>query len=478
MNMDFGNFLMMRQEVGLIAVFIILFFADIFTADKKDRGGLNLFACILYGAYTLFAFLPAPQGTAFGGMYETTAITGLMKAVLNFGTFIVFLQAQKWLRSPDVSIKAGEFYILTMTTLLGMFLMISSRNFMMLFIGIETASIPLACLAAYNKYKEKSAEAGAKYILMSAFASGILMFGISFLYGASGTLYFSDMIGITSNPMTIVGLVFFFAGLGFKLSLVPFHFWTADVYEGAPTSVTAYLSVVSKGAAAFALMFSLFYVFGSMFEVWRDIIWWLAIITITVGNLFAMRQSDLKRFFAFSSISQAGYLLIGLIAGSEQGMTATVFYVLVYLFSNMAIFGVIAALEKNSENISFSSINGLYSSNPRLAFVMMVAVFSLAGIPPFAGFFSKFFIFAAAAAEGEYLLVFIALLNTVVSLFYYLQVIKAMFIKPADELSVGHTKADGYSKVGLIICTAGVLLLGFISIIYEYITSNSGGMIG
>jgi len=347
--------------------------------------------------------------------------------------------------------------------------MVSATNLMLLFIGIETASLPLACLVAYDKYKEKSAEAGAKFILISALSSGIMMFGISFLYGATGTLYFADMAAIlTYNPMTIMGLVFFFAGLGFKISLVPFHLWTADVYEGAPTGVTAYLSVISKGAASFALLFALYHIFENVSIVWHHILWALSVITIIIGNLFAIRQKDIKRFFAFSSISQAGFILIGILNGTQEGMTATVYYIFAYLLANLAVFGVITAVENRSGRTDIAAFNGFYKSNPKLAFVMMLAVFSLAGIPPFAGFFSKFFIFAAAAAEGEYLLVFIALVNTVVALYYYLLIIKAMFINQEEEQGLGLIKTDLYNKITLLFCSAGVILVGFISYIYEY----------
>jgi NADH-quinone oxidoreductase subunit N len=330
----------------------------------------------------------------------------------------------------------------------------------------------LACLAAYNKFNEKSAEAGVKYILISALSSGIMLFGLSFLYGGLGSFYYTDMAYyVTASPLVILGFVFFFGGLGFKLSLVPFHLWTADVYEGAPTSVTAYLSVVSKGAAAFALIFALYKVFGAIEVVWTQIVWWLSVITITLGNLFAIRQKDIKRFFAFSSISQAGYILLGIITGTAQGMSATVFYVLVYVFSNLAAFGVIAAVEHQSKgDTRISAFNGLYKSNPILAFVMMLAVFSLGGIPPFAGFFSKFFIFMAAAEQGQYILVFIALLNTVISLFYYLLIIKAMYINPSEEYAVVRFRTDNFNRLSLIICTVGIFVVGILSIIYEQIT--------
>ena len=475
--MDFSNFLLMGQEIGLIAIFLILFLYDVMASDAGKKWFYPA-ACILFAIHTILGFFPMKTGEAFGGMYISSDLTVLMKNILNIATLIVFLQAYGWLKSKGTEHKLGEFFTITLVTLLGMYLMVSAGNFMMLYIGMETASLPLACLAAFNKYKEKSAEAGVKYILISAFSSGIMLFGLSFLYGAIGTMYFSDMnLLVISDPLVILGFVFFFAGLGFKLSLVPFHLWTADVYEGAPTSVTAYLSVVSKGAAAFALIFALYKVFGNIETIWVHILWWLAVVTITLGNLFAIRQSDIKRFFAFSSISQAGYILLGIIAGTGLGMTAMIFYILVYVFSNLAAFGVISAVENASGGkTSISAFNGLYKTNPKLSLVMMLAVFSLGGIPPFAGFFSKFFIFMAAASEGHYLLVFIALLNTVISLYYYLLIIKAMFIKQGEPDAVARFASDNYNRTSLVICTLGIFAVGILSCIYENIGILSFGI--
>ncbi|MDR1129754.1 MAG: NADH-quinone oxidoreductase subunit N [Prevotellaceae bacterium] len=468
--MDLSNFLKIQQEAGLIAVFLILIIYDIFGSERSKQW-FRLTACILFGLHTVAGFFFSSVGEAFGGMYVSSGMTVMMKNILNVGTCFVLMQSGQWLKSePALRQREGEFYTLTLITLLGMYMMISAANFMMLYISIETAALPVACLAAYNKYKENSAEAGAKFILISALSSGVMMFGLSYLYGAMGTLYFSDMSAlVSSNPMTLFGFVFFFAGLAFKISLVPFHLWTADVYEGAPTGVTAYLSVVSKGAACFVLMFTLYHVFGNIETVWYQMLWGLSVVTIIIGNLFAIRQKDIKRFFAFSSISQAGYIMLGIMGGTDQGVTATVYYVLVYLFSNLAAFGVITSVENQSGRTDIAAYNGLYKSNPKLAFIMMLAVFSLAGIPPFAGFVSKFFIFAAAAAKGDYLLVFIALANTVVSLYYYLLIVRAMFINQADEQPVGTIRTDNYNKISLALCTAAILLVGIASNIYGYI---------
>ncbi len=467
--MEFSNFLLMQHEIALILVFIILFFADIF-GSKNNRWFYPL-ACLLFASLTIFGFLPKSEGEAFGGMFVSSELTLFMKNLLNMASFLVFLQTYKWLHSKEVIGRRAEFFTVALVTLLGMYLMISAGNFMMLYVGMETASLPLAILVAYNKHRYHSAEAGVKFVMISALSSAVMLFGVSFLYGATGTLYFSDMAtNITTSPLVLVGLVFFFGGLGFKLSLVPFHLWTADVYEGAPTNVTAYLSVVSKGAASFALIFVLFKVFGNVLEVWQNIIWMLSVATITLGNLFALRQKDIKRFFAFSSISQAGYIVLGVIANSSMGVTATVYYVLVYVFSNLAAFAVISAVENaNGGNTSITAFNNLYKSNPKIAVLMMLAVFSLAGIPVFAGFFSKFFVFLAAVKSGFYVLVFIALLNTVISLFYYLLIVKAMFISEPNDTSVSYFKTDWYSRISMLICLIGVLGLGIVSCIYTYI---------
>lgn len=473
--MGYANFLLMKEEISLVAVIVILLIYDIFGTPKSLKY-FQPIACILMGIHTLVNLYPAAEVSAFGGMYHSTPMGSLMKTILNIGTLLVFMQASNWLANERTLIRRGEFYMITLATLLGMYFMISAGNFLMFFIGLETASIPMATLAAFDKYKQKSAEAGAKYILSAVFASGLSLYGISLIYGTTGTLYFEDIpAGITGSPIQLMAFVFFFVGLGFKLSLVPFHQWTPDVYEGAPTSVTAYLSVISKGSAAFVLMAILYKVFTPLVNEWQAILYWVIIASITLANLFALRQQNLKRFFAYSSISQAGYIMLGVISGTAMGMTGLVYYVLIYMLSNLAAFGVIAIVEHRSGKITIDDYNGLYTTNPRLSFVMMIALFSLAGIPPFAGFFSKFFIFAAAAQQGFYVLVFIALLNTILSLYYYLRVIKAMFINKSEE-PIAKFSSDNYTRISLVACSAGILLLGILSTVYENIGTFSFGL--
>lgn len=469
--MDYSQFLMMPQEIGLLATFLLVFLYDTFMPAKCQKG-LPLFTAAAFALYTAFSFIPFCTGIAFAGMFEQSQATWAMKGILNIGTFLVILQAVKWTNSDFVSVRRGEFYELIMLTLFGMFLMVSARNFLLFYIGLETASLPLAALAAFEKNHYESREAAAKYIFTAIFSSAIMLLGVSFVYGLSGSLNFAtigEVLVSKQSALLIVAVAFVIAGVGFKLSLVPFHNWTADVYQGAPTAVTSYLSVISKGAAAFAFLVILTQVFGAVYaDVWKWMLYAVIVLTITIGNLFAVRQRNLKRFLAFSSISQAGYIMLGVIAANTLGMASMMYYVVVYIFSNLAAFGVIAAIERKTGKVTTDDYNGLFKTNPWLSFTMMVAMFSLAGIPPFAGFFSKFFVFAGALHGADvaiYILVLIALINTIISLYYYLLVVKAMFIRQ-DECAIPTFKSHWTEKAGMIICVMGIVLLGIASCVY------------
>lgn len=480
--MDYSQFLYMKEELSLVAVILIIFVFDlIMDPEKRHHTGqrrlATLLPVVLLTIHTAINLVPGPEATeVFGGMYQYAPMQTVIKAVLNVGTLIVFLMAPEWLKLEDAAIKRGEFYIMTLSTLLGMYLMISAGHFLMFFIGLETASIPMAALVAFDKYRHHSAEAGAKYILTALFSSALLLFGLSMIYGTCGTLYFSDLPAhIDGNMLQIMAFVFFFAGMGFKLSLVPFHLWTADVYEGAPSVVTAYLSVISKGSAAFVLLTVLIKVFAPMVVQWQEVLYWVTIASITVANLFALRQQNLKRLMAFSSISQAGYIMLGIIGGTASGMTSLVYYVLVYAVGNLGVFAVITIVAIRSQKFTLEDYAGLYKTNPKLAFVMTLSLFSLAGIPPFAGFFSKFFIFMSAFEAGFHLLVFIALVNTVISLYYYLLIVKAMYITPSDD-PIPAFRSDWYTRIGLAICVLGIVGLGIASVVYQSIDKLSFGM--
>jgi NADH-quinone oxidoreductase subunit N len=478
--MDYSQFLAMKQEIGVLVLFLIVFLYDTFM-PRNSQSKLPVVATVLMGVLTVWSacslFCPCCQGNvvAFGGMYETSQIINAIKVVLNIGVFIVLLQSIKWANGEMMIMRRGEFYELLLVTLFGMFLMISARHFLVFIIGLECASLPLAAMVAFDKKRYESNEAAVKYMLTAVFSSAIFMMGISFVYALCGSLYFEDIyfsIKGADSTMLIVALAFVMSGVGFKLSLVPFHLWTADVYQGAPTSVTSYLSVISKGAAAFAFLTVLVQAFGCVYsQVWEWMLYALIILTITVGNLFAIRQKNMKRFLAFSSVSQAGYIMLGIVAHNSMGMAAMIYYIFVYIFSNLAAFGVIQAIENYSSKVSMDDYRGLSKTNPRLSFAMMLAMFSLAGIPPFAGFFSKFFIFTGAINQGSiaiYVLVLIALINTIVSLYYYLLVVKAMYI--ADEpCQIEKFKSSSSERLGLIITVGGIILLGLFSPIYNWL---------
>lgn len=489
--MNYSQFLYMMPEVTLVVLLLVTFVADFATSQKirtlaptdKRRSWFNPMICLLMFAHILINLFPIETHTVFGGMYIATPAIGVIKTILAFGTLIVLIQSKEWLSRPDTAFKEGEFYLLVIATLLGMNMMVSASHFLLFFLGLEMASVPMACLVAFDKYRHDSAEAGAKFILTATFSSGVMLYGISFIYGAVGTLYFEDIATqLTATPFTILGMVFFFSGLGFKISLVPFHFWTADSYQGAPTTVTGYLSVVSKGAAAFALCTILMKVFAPMVLYWQYMLYIVIVLSITVANLFAIRQTNLKRFMAFSSISQAGYIVLAIVGNSALSVTALSFYVLIYVVANMAVFTIISAVEEhNNGTVMMDSYNGFYQTNPKLAFLMTLALFSLGGIPPFAGMFSKFFIFMAAVQDADlstsvgawaYIVLFIALINTVISLYYYLLIVKAMYIKKSEN-PLPTFKSHTNTKLALAVCTAGVVLFGVCYMVFDWIHAAS-----
>ena len=474
--MDYSQFGAMVPELIILGLFLVVFLADTFSKEGEKKW-LTPFTTLLFGLATVAIWLiPSSNDLIFGGMYVDNTACKAMKAILNIGVFLVFLQSAKWTESDEVAIRKGEFYELILVTLFGMYLMISARHFLLFIIGLQSASLPLAALVAFNKKHYESHEAAIKYILTAVFSSAILMAGLSYIYALSGdgSLYFSDIAkAVSEGPrsgLLIVGLAFLIAGIGFKLSLVPFHLWTADVYQGAPTAITTYLSVVSKGAAAYAFFIIFVQVFGAVYsDLWEWMMYAIIILTITVGNLFAMRQKNMKRFMAFSSISQAGYIMLGVMAGNF-GLASMMFYIFVYIVSNLGAFTVISSIENQTGKVGMDDYEGLHKTNPKLSFVMTLAMFSLAGIPPFAGFFSKILIFTSVTSTGSmalYMLVLIALINTIISLYYYLLVVKAIWIKPG-EAKIEKFDSTRCERVGLVLCTLGIVFLGLVPYIYEY----------
>jgi NADH-quinone oxidoreductase subunit N len=314
-----------------------------------------------------------------------------------------------------------------------------------------------------------------KLIMSSAFSSGLLLFGISLIYGTTGTLGFAQLPALLNGSnLQVFAFVLLFAGFAFKISVVPFHLWTADVYEGAPVPVTSFLSVVSKGAFIFVFASVLYTVFKPLADTWYHMLFLLSVLTMVIGNLFALRQQNIKRMLAFSSIAQMGFILIGISGSSQAGTASAVYFVLVYVFTNLAAFGVVALVSAQTGKEDITDYKGFHATNPVLAWVLAIALFSLAGVPPTAGFFGKFFLIMAGAAKQNYWLITIAALNMIVSLYYYLNLVKALFMdantSPVPKITIGV-----YAKLAIVICIAGMVLSGLASVVYEYIYNLSTG---
>ncbi len=465
--MTLESFLLMRQELILLAIILLLVIGEIFSNNKK---GLVSFGIILFAIHTVIGFLPMDNGTLFGGMFRTTTLIHLFKNILNVGVLIILLQSADWINEKIVKEnKSTEFFVLMFSSLLGMYYMISSGDFLMFYLGLELSALPIAALVAYETSKRKSAEAGIKFILSAALASGTSLFGVSLLYATTGTIYFEEIAQvITYSNLSLLGFILFFSGLAFKISLVPFHFWTADVYEGAPIGIASYLSVISKGSAVMILMIILFTVMKPFDLVTHNMLYIVALATMFIGNLFALRQQNMKRFLAFSSIAQAGFILLGILSNDQLGVSTVVYFVGIYVFTNLAAFGVVQSISLQTGKENMDDYEGLYRTNPKLSLIMMLALFSLAGIPPVAGFFGKFFLFTAAASQGLYLLVFLAVVNVTISLYYYLLVVRAMFLRKSEN-AIPYFENKFFMKLGLLLAVIGVLFVGLYSPIYEYI---------
>ena len=406
-------FILMKSElmVGLI-IFILLFI-------KLGKGISNQSLLSLTQLLLLIniavAFCYNQTGRIFDGMYLHNDLLGLQKGILSLGVYLITLVCSDWLRKSD---HLAEFIILMLAALMGMFFMISSDNLLMFYLSLELATIPIAAMANFDLERKKSSEAAMKMILSSALSSGILLFGISLIYGITGSLDFSQIWGnIQDHPLHIMAFVFLFSAFAFKLSVVPFHLWTADVYEGSPIAVTAFLSVISKGAMAFIFLRVLYTVFPNIEPAWYALVLVLSIVTMLTGNLFAMRQDNIRRFLAFSSIAQVGFILVGISSNSREGIGSVTYFVLIYVFSNLAAFGVASVLQSNEGIGEISKLKGLYARSPLLAWALALALFSLAGIPPTAGFFGKLFLLMSGASRGNYWYIAVAALNMIISLY-------------------------------------------------------------
>ncbi len=464
-----NDFLILMKSELIITVIIFLLLFIKLSKGMKNESLLLMLQLLLLLNFVAGFFLNR-SGVLFDGLYKTSPLIFLQKNILNLGVYLISLLFADWLKKSE---HMPEFFILMLSALLGMFFMISSGNLLMFFLSLELATIPVAAMANFDLEKKISSEAAMKMILSSAFSSGILLFGISLVYGATGTISFTALPGqLDGSPLQIMAFVFLFAAFAFKLSVVPFHLWTADVYEGSPMATTSFLSVISKGSIAFIFITALYRVFDQMTDTWYNMLMILSIATMIIGNLFALRQQNIKRFLAFSSIAQVGFILVGISSSAPEGITSVVYFILIYVFSNLAAFGVAAVISSATGKENIDDYKGLYKTNKFLCWMLALALFSLAGVPPTAGFFGKLFLLTAGAIKANYMFIGIAALNMIVSLYYYLRVVRAMFMEN-NEHPIENIKTDPSTKLGLIICGGGIVFTGLLSWIYDHIQSLS-----
>ncbi len=464
-------FILMKQEWMVIAIIFILLFIKVGSSDRSNETILKLVNILLL-LNVVAGFFGFKDGMLFNEMFKTNHLIVAEKNILSIGTYLIALQSYPWLKQNKHVL---EFYMLLLSTLAGMFFMISAGNLLMFYLGLELSGIPLAALSNFDLEKRKSSEAAFKFIISSAFSSGLLLFGISLIYGTTGTLTLSALSEhLYGSPLQIFAFILLVAGFAFKISAVPFHLWTADVYEGSPVTVTSYFSVISKGSVLFVFATVLYTAFKPYAITWYNILFVLSVLTMVIGNLFAIRQDNLKRFLAFSSIAQVGFILVGISGSSQTGSASVVYFVLIYTFSNLGAFGVISLVSSLAGSESIEDYKAFYKTNPVLAWVLAISLFSLAGIPPTAGFFGKFFLIMAGAGQGNYLLITIAALNMVVSLYYYLRIVKAIFMD-SNENPIKKLIVPASPKLALFICMTGVILTGLIGYVYDYIFSISTG---
>jgi NADH-quinone oxidoreductase subunit N len=461
----------MKFELLITVIIFILLFIKIGNSEWGNETVLNVVNVLLLINFVAGFFMNT-EGTLFGDMFQTNKLIELQKNILNLGTLIISAQAYSWLKNHKHVL---EFYMLLLSTLLGMFFMISSGNLLMFYLGLELSTIPLAAICNFDLEKRQSSEAAMKLIISSAFSSGLLLFGISLVYGSTGSLNFSELSQhLNGSTLQLFAFILLLAGFAFKISVVPFHLWTADVYEGSPVAVTSYLSVISKAAFLFVFVSVLYATFKSIADTWYNMIFLLSVLTMFIGNLFALRQNNLKRFLAFSSITQMGFILVGISGSSQMGSASVIYFLLIYIFSNLGAFGVIAFVSALTGKENMDDYKGFYKTNPFLTWVLTISLFSLAGIPPTAGFFGKFFLIMAGAGKGNWLLIIIAALNMILSLYYYLKVVKAMFMD-GNEQPIEKLSTNTLPKLAMLVCVAGIVVVGFIPPIYNYIYSLSFG---
>ena len=453
--------LLMPYLVIIVTFIVVLIYDMIDSLSKWGLAWLTILGSLIASVVSVNMLTTGLVSTTeFSGMIRIDQYSVFFNLIFFVSLILVSLISISYLGSQDP--RQGQYYLLMLLSTFGMMLMAGANDLVMVFLGLELMSLPLYVLAGYFRTNSYSSEAGMKYLLLGAFSSCFFLYGIALIYGGTGTTELTEIASsqLTNNMLVVVGMFLLIVGFGFKVGLVPFHQWAPDVYDGAPTSVAAFIATGPK-AAGFAAFFRVFIEsFSGLENEWTIAITILAVLTMTVGNLAAIAQRNIKRMLAYSSIAHAGYVLVALAAGSQDGTSSAMFYLLVYCIMNVGAFGaIILARTDDGDTVEIADYAGLGFRNPVLAIFMSVMMFSLAGFPPTAGFVSKFYVFRSAVESGRTWLVIIAAINTAVSAYYYLRVVVTLYMKERRvELKV--LPYPGHLVIALIVATAGVLLVG------------------
>ncbi|NPV86850.1 MAG: NADH-quinone oxidoreductase subunit N [Anaerolineae bacterium] len=465
MMIDVGRMMLeILPEIGLLILIGVVLVLDLFwRKSRKKLGWVSFAGLLLIFVLTLVFVQPArlPQLT-WGGMISLDMTGYIFRMIFIAGAALTVLYAI----ANDSLAGRGEFYLLLLTSTLGMCFMASAADLIMLFLAIETTTVPLFVLAGFLTRDQKSVESGIKYLLFAAMTSAVMLYGFTWLYGFSGTTQLYQIAerlkyGFVPQAAVVAAMMLVLVGFGFKISAVPFHFWAPDVYDGAPYPVAGFLSTASKAAGFAVLARALFVIFPLQTETWTLIVALLSTASMFVGNLLALAQKNIKRLLAYSSIAQAGYILIGVAADSPLGTSGVIYYLSAYLLTNLAAFGIVALVGRAVGSDEISAYAGLSRRSPALALAMLVVMLSLGGIPPFAGFIGKLLVFAAAIERGLIWLAILGVINTIVALFYYLTVLKVIYLYRSEEEDkpLAVSSAAG---TALVICIVGIIALGVV----------------
>nr|WP_199038635.1 NADH-quinone oxidoreductase subunit NuoN [Dyella sp. ASV24] len=463
---NLNDILILLPEFYLVAAACLLLLLDAFMKPEQ-RPMLHWLsiAVLLVAMYLVVAGQPSQPVTAFGGMFIRDGVSEILKVFALLSTVLVFVYAKPYLQ--DRKLFVGEFYTLTIFAVIGIMLLVSAGNLIMVYLGLELLTLSSYALVALNRDSRLSSEAAIKYFVLGALASGMLLYGMSMVYGATQTLDLAHLhmaATHTNMPHLLVfGLIFMIVGIGFKLGAAPFHMWIPDVYQGSPTAVTIFIGSAPK-LAAFGMAYRLLASgLGDLSQHWQLMLACLAVLSLAIGNIVALVQSNLKRLLAYSTISHMGYLLVGLVNASPEGYAAALFYAISYALTGAAAFGVILALARAGfECEEIDDLKGLNQRSPWAAFLMMLVMFSLAGVPPLFGFFGKLLVFQAAIHAGFMWLAIVGAVFAIIGLYYYLRVVKVMYFdKPVEGAEV-HLQKDVSVRLVLSLNVLALLVLGIV----------------